>query len=132
MNQQIAFQTSEKTKLYYVREIKYCQGNKNYCTVYLKDNTEITVNERLGKIEKKLNAPKFFRCHKSYIVNMQSIIEYNHSKNIIVLERGSEIPLANRKRCIFLKMIKNLHIAIGGGVIVRFKLHKRSQKRMVA
>jgi len=132
MTQQIAFQTLENVKLLNAHEILYCQADKDCCLVYLKTNAHFVASERLGQIEKKLTAPKFFRCHKSYIINIQSIREYNHSKNLILLERGFEIPLAHRRKCKFMKLIKNLHIAIGGGVIVRFKLHERWQRRVAA
>jgi len=57
----------------------------------------IESSESLDKIEQKLDKMKFFRCHKSYIVNLSYISRIDYPNNIIYLKNGEECLVS--KRC---------------------------------
>lgn len=53
-----------------------------------------TFNNRLDNLEKSF--PNcFFRCHKSYLVNLAMVIKYN--KETAILKTGESVPIARRK-----------------------------------
>lgn len=50
----------------------------------------------LSEVEKQLNE-KFYRCHKSYIVNLQHIIKIDTKSLSITLENEKEYPIPRRE-----------------------------------
>lgn len=58
---------------------------------------KIESSESLESIEKKLDYNMFFRCHKSYIVNLSYISQIDYPKNAIYLKNGETCIVS--KRC---------------------------------
>ncbi|CAI3549479.1 LytR/AlgR family response regulator transcription factor [Clostridium neonatale] len=56
---------------------------------------------KLSDIEKELSNDGFFRCHKSYIVNLKFVQSYNNTS--IILKNGEEIFLSKYKYLDFSK-----------------------------
>ncbi len=56
---------------------------------------------KLSDIEKELSNEGFFRCHKSYIVNLKFVQSYNNTS--IILKNGEEIFLSKHKYLDFSK-----------------------------
>ena len=54
-----------------------------------------TYYERIGELEDKLGGKGFFRCHKSYLVNLKYVDGYNRQE--AVLENGEKIVIAKRR-----------------------------------
>ena len=54
-----------------------------------------TYYERIGELEDKLAGKGFFRCHKSYLVNLKYVDGYNRQE--AVLENGEKIVIAKRR-----------------------------------
>jgi DNA-binding LytR/AlgR family response regulator len=77
-----------------ISDILYLEADRNYCQVYTKDKNYLLVNT-LRNMEDKLPAETFQRIHRSFIVNLNFVNEFNHS-NITV---GSKIlPLSKELR----------------------------------
>ncbi len=51
--------------------------------------------EQLGELEGKLQDKGFFRCHKSYLINLKYVDGYNRQEAI--LENGEKIMIAKRR-----------------------------------
>lgn len=62
------------------------------------NNTYIT-NENMGSLEEKLKQYNFFRCHRSYLVNLQYIKEIIPSDRTfqIILNTGEKVPLSRKQ-----------------------------------
>lgn len=58
---------------------------------------KIESSESLESIEKKLDNKLFFRCHKSYIVNISYISQIDYPNSIIYLKNGEKCIVS--KRC---------------------------------
>jgi two-component system LytT family response regulator len=84
-------------KVVNAREIVYCQGDINYTKIHLADNTMFHVTKTLSKVEKILDFPFFFRCHKSFLVNLNHIDSYSRTDRYIRLKNGLIIDLADRR-----------------------------------
>ncbi len=54
-----------------------------------------TYYEQIGELEKKLRDKGFFRCHKSYLINLKYVDVYNRQE--VILENGEEIMIAKRR-----------------------------------
>ena len=57
----------------------------------------------LKQVEQHLNNSEFFRCHKSYIINLNFVEKFNLCKGIIYLNKNNEIPLSGNKKEQFIK-----------------------------
>ena len=56
-------------------------------------NKRMTINGELKKIEADLDE-RFIRCHQSYLINGDHIMEVDYGKNIIVMTDGSEVMMS--------------------------------------
>lgn len=54
-----------------------------------------TYYEQIGALEKKLRDKNFFRCHKSYLINLKYVDAY--SRQEVILENGERIMIAKRR-----------------------------------
>ncbi|MBW2939037.1 LytTR family DNA-binding domain-containing protein [Aureisphaera sp. CAU 1614] len=81
-----------------VEDILYCQADDNYTNIFLKDKKKL-VSKTLKYFEDMLTENGFARVHKSYLVNVNAIIEYKKGKGgSVVLENGKEIMVSPSKK----------------------------------
>ena len=79
-----------------INDIMYIEGNKNYQTIYLKDNTSHEVRLSMADLEKQLENKGFIRIHKGYLVNYLFIRKI--VKNDVLLTNNKILPLAGKRR----------------------------------
>ncbi len=76
--------------------IVYLESFEGKCTIKTMDDTYI-VSDTLSMLEKKLNSTQFMRVHRSYIVNIDHIVEihpwFNSTFNLI-LKDHSKVPVS--------------------------------------
>ncbi len=70
-------------------DIILVQRENRLTVLYLKDNVRYETNESLGETEARLDHRIFFRCHKSYIINL------NHINNITPYGRWTYVVRLN-------------------------------------
>lgn len=58
-------------------------------------NTTVQYYERLSTLEQKLYGQNFFRCHKSYLINLQYVEKFN--KIEIGMDNGDTVLLSKRR-----------------------------------
>jgi two-component system LytT family response regulator len=80
-------------------EISFLKADSNYTQVVLTNEKKILTSRLLRNFEETLKEiPYFFRCHKSYIVNLNEMISYQKSDGgIIILKNKMEIPVSSDK-----------------------------------
>ena len=63
-------------KIYIVNidDIYYCEAKERYTYIYTKDG-EYHIRECISEVEKIINNENFFKCHRSYLVNLLKIEE---------------------------------------------------------
>lgn len=76
-----------------IDSITYIEVNKKKITIHTFDNVFYTRNS-IENLEKELDIYNFFRCHKSYLINMKYIECI--SKNIVAIN-GEEIPVSKHR-----------------------------------
>ena len=75
-------------------KITYCEVLGRKVSVHRQGETPFEFYDRLDDIEKKLDG-RFFRCHRSYIVNLDHI---QSCKNCVIkLSDNCEIPVSRRR-----------------------------------
>ena len=78
-----------------LKDIIYIEVFNKTCIIYTKQKT-ITCSISLSELEERLKKEGFLRCHKSYLVNMHFIKEYNDSG--FFLTNKQFIPISKRER----------------------------------
>ncbi len=68
--------------------------------------------EQIGELENKLQDKGFFRCHKSYLINLKYVDVYNRQE--VVLENGEKIVIAKRRYDKFLQEVLKVMRENGG------------------
>ena len=83
----------QKKKLF-LDDIYYFEITGRVVTVH---GTEGIFNyyEQIGELENKLHDKGFFRCHKSYLINLKYVDGYNRQE--VILENGEKIMIAKRR-----------------------------------
>ena len=73
--------------------IMYLEAQNKHIIFALRDGTTVKSTEPLHEWESKLNeSVGYFRCHRSYIVNMHYIATYTHKE--ITMRSGCIIPIS--------------------------------------
>ena len=71
-----------------------------------------TYYEQIGELENKLRDKGFFRCHKSYLINLKHVDGYNRQE--VILENGEKIVIAKRRYDKFVQEVLKIMRENGG------------------
>jgi two-component system LytT family response regulator len=98
--QRLVVNTVKESELIDLENILYIQAENVYSTIYLTNAKKITCSQRSIKdYEEMLKDKGFFRCHKSYLVNIHQIARLDKQEGSeIILKDKSHIPLARRRK----------------------------------
>lgn len=88
--------------------IVHVEADSNYSIFHLHDNEKITVSKVLKEYEEILPETQFVRVHKSSIVNLNYLQEYNSRNGLeLTLKNGQRIAVSRRRASDFLERIRN-------------------------
>lgn len=73
------------------KDILFIESFKRQITIHIKNEKSVTLNEKLDVVQQKLNDPRFLRCHKSYLVNMDFVTKLE--SRTFVFTDGSSAPI---------------------------------------
>lgn len=113
-NYKIALRTNSRIKIISCHNIVHCTGDGRYTKIFLKNGETILVARLLKDFERKLPEDLFIRIHKSYIVNIIFIKEYNSfNQNILLSENNNkEFKVAKRRKKRLLEKISQNFLII--------------------
>ncbi|MEQ8629284.1 LytTR family DNA-binding domain-containing protein [Ekhidna sp.] len=95
-----------------IRVVKYSDVNflsseKNYTRFHLVGSTLIT-SKPLGEYEKLLDQQKFVRVHRSHLINIEKIIEFDKKKGNVILENGDVVEVSRNRKEFLIDKLQNL------------------------
>lgn len=79
-----------------IDEIIFIQSDAEYIMIHTNQN-KFALRQSLKQIENKLNN-RFFRIHKSYLINISHIEVFSYAEGEIILSNGQKLPVARRKK----------------------------------
>ncbi|MBL7788248.1 MAG: response regulator transcription factor [Chitinophagales bacterium] len=96
----IVINTIKESELIELENILYIEADNVYSTIHLSNSKKVICSQRSIKdYEEMLLDKGFFRCHKSFLVNIKQIASLDrHEGSDIVLKDKSHIPLARRRK----------------------------------
>lgn len=74
-----------------ISEITYIEVQKENITIHTL-NKKYETKGTMNNIEKEINCSRFYRCHKSFLVNLEHIKSIK--QYIAILENGEEVPIS--------------------------------------
>lgn len=89
-------------------DIIYCEADLKYTKIFTRNNESVLSSKNLGEFEELLNHAPFFRCHKSYIINVNFVKKYLRSDTQVIMSNGTLIDIASRKKDEFLKLFEKI------------------------
>lgn len=82
-----------------INDIYYCEAHEHEVYVYTKED-QYKVASSISDFYKKLPEDKFFRCHRSYIINTDKIMEiipwFNNTYMLKLKGLSAEIPVSRQ------------------------------------
>ena len=106
----IVMQYNGQTDIVFCQNILYIESFKHEIVFNMKNGEKRRYTCTMKELEDRLPQKSFFRCHNSYIVNMQHITGFN-SKSIST--PGGEVPLSKYK----MKEFSQAFLAFQGEVL---------------
>ncbi|WP_370087613.1 LytR/AlgR family response regulator transcription factor [Ekhidna sp.] len=88
-------------------DVNFLSSEKNYTKFHLADSTMIA-SKPLGEYEKLLSDKNFVRLHRSYLVNMDKIVEYDKKQGSVVLENGVSVEVSRNKKDYLIEKLQQL------------------------
>ncbi len=95
----IAVPDSNSIKFLKLDDILFFKADNTYTEIFFLDNDKLVISRTLKNIEDTLaGSVNFFRCHKSYIVNMKYLTDYVKSDGGYLVIKGKyNIPVSPDK-----------------------------------
>jgi two-component system LytT family response regulator len=104
----IAISTMEGILFIPVKEIIRVESLNNYSKLYLLSGKNIVASKTLKLIEEILIPYRFFRPHKSHLINLEYITKYIRGEGgVIIMADGSEVDVSRQRKQDFLKVFEN-------------------------
>ena len=90
-----------------LEEIIYCEAERSYTIFHLEGKRTVTVSRPLIDYDNLLKDTTFLRIHKSFLINMHHVREYQKGEGgMVILSDNTEIEVSRRKKDEFLMKIK--------------------------
>jgi two-component system, LytTR family, response regulator len=84
------------------------EADNNYTNLYLRGNAKVTASKTMKHFEEMLPEEKFFRVHRSKIVNIDFIKELSYEDGgLLVLKDGVKIPIPKNKLHSLIEKVKS-------------------------
>ena len=90
-------------------DIIYCEAGNTYTNIHFKDGKKILASRPLMDYEMMLQDSLFFRTHKSFLINMKHIKEYQKGEGgFVTMSNGKQLEVSRRKKETFLIKMKEV------------------------
>jgi two-component system LytT family response regulator len=92
-----------------LEEIIYCEAERSYTVFHLEGNKTVTVSKPLLEYESLLRDTSFLRIHKSFLINLYHVKEYQRGEGgLVIMSNNAEIEVSRRKKEVFLMKVKEV------------------------
>lgn len=107
--EKIALPTLDGIIFLKIQEIVRCESDNNYTNIYSIDGSKIIVSKTLKEYDEMLSPFRFFRIHKSHLINLAYLSRYKKGEGgQVTMEDGAELEVSRRRKEDFLKELQRL------------------------
>ncbi|HTF06240.1 MAG TPA: LytTR family DNA-binding domain-containing protein [Bacteroidia bacterium] len=105
--QRITINHAKGFKIVDPSDIMYLEGEGNYTKIFFSDGTQYVDTRSLGIYEDILDPKKFFRIHKSHIVNVLCVSEFlNAEGSFVVMKNGARLVISRLRLAGFQELFR--------------------------
>jgi len=105
----INLSTANKIHVVDTDTIIRCESDNYYTHFYFTNGSHLLIAKTLKEVESMLGEFDFIRPHKSHLINIHYIQNFNRDAGgVITLNDGSQIPVSRRKKEKVLEIIHNI------------------------
>ena len=97
-NKKLVLKNLDQIHVVNIDDIIFIKSDNNYSIFHLKNDKEILVSKTLKSFEEKLKGTSFFRCHQSYLVNLNLMKSYDKKNDVLVFLNNAELPVSQSKK----------------------------------
>lgn len=103
----IVVSSNRETFILNKEDLLYLKANGRYTELFFANGDHYTMCKNIGEYESELKNERFFRIHRSYLVNCRHVTKIDSSNNgFAVMCNGLEIELSKRRKTEFLKFLE--------------------------
>lgn len=93
-----------------IPKILYIEASSNYSNFHFTDRPPICASKPIHEYETLLDDCNFVRIHKSYVVNLEHVLEYVRGEGgNVILTGGKEIEVSRRKKELLMRKMKEYY-----------------------
>lgn len=104
----IAVNSLQKICYIPVRDIIFCKANGPYTEIHLREGTYLMASKTLSHFDDILIDFNFYRVHRSYLINMNEVLELHKVTNSVLMSNGIKIRISYNAKEFFLKKMLGL------------------------
>jgi len=94
----IAFPIANGYRYIDPERIVLVKADRSYSELHM-ENEKMVISKNIGIIEQMLQGTGFFRCHKSYIINLSKVVEYSRKDGgFVLLTNETEVPVSKERK----------------------------------
>ncbi|MDD2411674.1 MAG: response regulator [Bacteroidales bacterium] len=109
--QKVTLPYSKGYKVVNVDDIVMFKGNNNYSDIHLIDGSVLLSSKTLLFFETKFSSLRFFRIHKSFLINLVHIKEMNFKDGgAVTLSNKEVVPIARGKSAELMQLINGINL----------------------
>ncbi|HSK13819.1 MAG TPA: LytTR family DNA-binding domain-containing protein [Phnomibacter sp.] len=91
-----------------IEDIIYIEAQANYSKFHITGGNTITASKSIVEYDEMLQDDLFFRIHRSYLINMRYVKEYQRGEGgMVQLTNGQWLEVSRRRKDAFLTMIRS-------------------------
>jgi len=92
-----------------LEEIVYCEAERSYTIFHITGGKTVTISRPLFDYDNLLKDTSFLRIHKSFLINLYHVREYQRGEGgVVIMSDNAEIEVSRRKKDQFLLKVKEV------------------------
>ncbi len=102
----ISIHTTDGIHLLALDDIIYCKSEGSYSYIHLREQSPIMVSKNLSEMEDLISSSKFFRIHKTHLINKDHILKVNKTEGgDVTMSNQEKVPISRQKRTEFFEWL---------------------------
>ncbi|MCR5640083.1 MAG: LytTR family DNA-binding domain-containing protein [Lachnospiraceae bacterium] len=92
----ITVKSARSSRFIKENQISYIEASGKNCIIYFINGQEtVECTETLSAVEERLSPKLFFRCHKSYLINLKYVESFDHTD--LTLQNEEVLPISRQR-----------------------------------
>lgn len=102
----ISIHTVDGIHLLALDDIIFCKSEGSYSFIYLREQTPLMVSKNLTEMEDLIKSSRFFRIHKTHLINRDHVLKVNKAEGgDVTMSNQEKVPISRQKRVEFFEWL---------------------------